>query len=173
LKAIALVKQLVIHDESYHKAKEEDQEVHVNQAYSINKEEDSAGKNDENDEIPNEPFRVSQTLKVDDDTSPQQQEETRVGVESSLDDHFNINQSTRSQKLARGFLLSCGYSSIIGGFGSLVGSPSNIILKHYLDDNYPNNNLNFINYCLFSLPIITTLLLFTWIYLVMKWLPKE
>jgi solute carrier family 13 (sodium-dependent dicarboxylate transporter), member 2/3/5 len=71
------------------------------------------------------------------------------------------------------FLLSCSYSASFGGLASMIGTETNAILKGYLDDKYSNNKLNFLTFSLFTLPIAIVMIIFTWIWLVIRYLPKE
>lgn len=73
----------------------------------------------------------------------------------------------------KGFLLSCSYSSTIGGLGSLVGTAPNILLKGYFDEHYSSTGLNFLSFSLFALPVSIILILVSWIWLSFRWLPRE
>ena len=46
----------------------------------------------------------------------------------------------------KGFCLSIAYAASTGGAGSLVGTPPNLVLKGYVELNYPNSNLSFLTY---------------------------
>ena len=72
-----------------------------------------------------------------------------------------------------GFLLSCSYSSTIGGLGSLVGTAPNILLKGFIDEHYPNIGLGFLSFCLVALPVAIILIVLSWIWLSFRWLPRE
>jgi solute carrier family 13 (sodium-dependent dicarboxylate transporter), member 2/3/5 len=69
--------------------------------------------------------------------------------------------------------LSVSYSASIGGAGSLVGTPPNLILKGYFDNHHPDAGLNFLSYMLFSLPIAIITILIAWIVMALIWLPKK
>ncbi|CAF1091422.1 unnamed protein product [Brachionus calyciflorus] len=98
--------------------------------------------------------------------SPDEKQENK-----NQEDIFKISKKARN--LSTGFLLSCSYASTIGGLGSLVGTPPNILLKGFIDDNYPNFGLGFLNFSLVSLPISFMLLLTSWVWISFRWLPKE
>lgn len=70
-------------------------------------------------------------------------------------------------------MLSCAYSSTIGSRGTIVGANANVYFKGYMDLKHPEYNLGFLNFCLFSFPIVIILLVLTWAVLVVIYLPKE
>lgn len=70
-------------------------------------------------------------------------------------------------------MLSCSYSSTIGGLGSLVGTAPNILLKGFIDEKYSDISLNFFTFGVVSLPVTVILILTSWIWLSFKWLPRE
>jgi solute carrier family 13 (sodium-dependent dicarboxylate transporter), member 2/3/5 len=67
--------------------------------------------------------------------------------------------------------LGCSYSASLGGMGSLIGVASNILLKGFFDENYPDIKVNFLTFSLFALPISILMILFTWILLSALYLP--
>lgn len=73
----------------------------------------------------------------------------------------------------KGFMLSCSYSSTIGGLGSLVGTAPNILLKGFIDEKYSDISLSFFSFSVVSLPVTIILILTSWIWLSFKWLPRE
>ena len=81
--------------------------------------------------------------------------------------------SDQGKNLHIAFLLACSYSASIGGFGSLVGTTPNIILKGFIDDNYPEIRINFLNFIVFALPISVVLIFISWLLLVIIWLPRK
>jgi len=84
-----------------------------------------------------------------------------------------ITVSDQGRNLHTAFLLACSYSASIGGFGSLVGTTPNIILKGFIDDNYPEIRINFLNFLVFAFPISIILILVSWVLLVVIWLPRK
>ncbi len=82
-------------------------------------------------------------------------------------------QKEKAKKLASGFLLACAYAASIGGLGSLVGTAPNILIKGYYDRFYPEAKLNFLSFLLFALPVSLAMLIASWIWLSVRWLPKE
>jgi len=70
-------------------------------------------------------------------------------------------------------LLSSAYAATIGGIGSLVGTAPNVILKGFFDENYPDAKLGFLTFMLFSLPVAIVMILIAWVWLTIRWLPRE
>lgn len=72
-----------------------------------------------------------------------------------------------------GYLLSCSYASTMGGLGSLVGTSTNVFFKGYYDQNYPEYNLGFLNFFAYALPVSILVILVTWAFLIVRFLPRE
>ncbi|RNA04445.1 solute carrier family 13 member 2 [Brachionus plicatilis] len=81
--------------------------------------------------------------------------------------------SKESLKILKAFCLSVSFSSTIGGSGSLIASPPNILLKGFLDEKFPNNNINFLSFFLYSLPFTFTMLISAWIVLCLLYIPRR
>jgi sodium-dependent dicarboxylate transporter 2/3/5 len=75
--------------------------------------------------------------------------------------------------VAKAFSLAISYASVIGGFGTLIGSNSNIVMKEFYDEFRPNSSLNFFTFMLFALPISIILLFVSWLALCIMWFPKK
>jgi di/tricarboxylate transporter len=69
--------------------------------------------------------------------------------------------------------LAITYAATICGTGSLIGTSSNIVFKDYFERNHPNDQLNFLTFMLFSLPISLVISACAWVILCFMWLPKE
>lgn len=61
----------------------------------------------------------------------------------------------------------------MGGIGSLVGTATNVLLKGYYDEHHPEQSLNFLNFFLFAFPVSVFLIIFSWLWLGFRYLPKE
>ena len=66
--------------------------------------------------------------------------------------------------------MSVTYSASIGSFGSIVGSNANILLKAYADKNLPDENINFLTFFLYGMPICVSMVLVEWIIICVIWL---
>jgi di/tricarboxylate transporter len=84
-----------------------------------------------------------------------------------------LKDSSDGLNLLKAFSLGVGYAAIIGGSGSLIGGTTNILLKGYFDEKYPNDGLNFLSFMLFSFPVSLIMLAFTWVVLCYLWFPKR
>jgi len=78
-----------------------------------------------------------------------------------------------AQNLMKCFLLSLSYASNIGGSGSLVGTPPNLVLKGFYDQNYPNGGLNFLTFMIYSLPCGFLMIIVSWLLMLFVWLPRH
>ena len=61
--------------------------------------------------------------------------------------------------------LSIAYSANVGGTGTIIGTPPNLIFMEFLTSQYPNHPLNFGSWMLFSLPNVILNLFLLWIVL--------
>ncbi|MEZ2457320.1 SLC13 family permease [Salinicoccus roseus] len=61
-------------------------------------------------------------------------------------------------------MLGVAYSATIGGFGTLIGAPANIILAGTVSNLY-NIEVTFANWIIFGLPLVTVLIPLLWLYL--------
>ena len=82
-----------------------------------------------------------------------------------------MNSHEKNKIPFEGFSLSVTYSASIGSFGSLVGSNANILLKAYADKSLPEENINFLTFFLYGLPICLVMIIIEWIILCLLWLP--
>ena len=70
-------------------------------------------------------------------------------------------------------MLCCSYSASIGGMGSLVGTATNVVLKGHFDRFYPDSGLNFLRFMLFGLPVSIIMIIISWLWLSLRWLPRR
>lgn len=67
-------------------------------------------------------------------------------------------------KFGTALMLGLAYSATIGGFGSLIGAPANIILAGTLNNLY-DLEITFANWLLFGVPLVLILIPLLWLYL--------
>lgn len=67
-------------------------------------------------------------------------------------------------KFEKSLLFGVGYAGTIGGLGTLIGTPPNIILAAQLDEIF-GISIGFGSWMLFAVPVVIILLLFTWFFL--------
>lgn len=64
----------------------------------------------------------------------------------------------------KALMLAIGYSASIGGIGTLIGTPPNLVLAGVLEELY-QVDISFYQWLKFGLPISITLLVICWVYL--------
>src|SRR5690606_4579010 len=62
-------------------------------------------------------------------------------------------------------MLGTAYSATIGGFGSIVGAPANIILAGTVKTMY-GVDISFARWLMFGVPLVAILIPLVWLYLV-------
>ena len=67
-------------------------------------------------------------------------------------------------KFEKALIFGIGYAGTIGGLGTLIGTPPNIILAAQVKELF-DVEISFAGWMLVAVPIVIVLLLFTWIYL--------
>jgi sodium-dependent dicarboxylate transporter 2/3/5 len=83
--------------------------------------------------------------------------------------HFNEAQDGpgRSAPLGRALMLGIAYAASIGGVGTLIGTPPNIVLQGYLSQRFPEcHAIGFQRWMLMALPFAAVFLLLAWMLLV-------
>lgn len=76
---------------------------------------------------------------------------------------FNNSKSING-KLGKALMLSIAYSASIGGFATIVGTPTNLVLIGILDELY-NVKISFLDWVVYGLPVSIVLTLISWKYL--------
>lgn len=95
-----------------------------------------------------------------------------IAVTKQFADQLNSNASIDnppdttpgSFKFGTALMLGLAYSATIGGFGSLIGAPANIILAGTLKSLY-DLEVSFANWLLFGIPLVVVLIPLLWLYL--------
>lgn len=86
----------------------------------------------------------------------------QVKTNASLDNPPDTTPGTF--KFGTALMLGLAYSATIGGFGSLIGAPANIILAGTLSTLY-NIEISFANWMMFGFPLVAVLIPLLWLYL--------
>jgi solute carrier family 13 (sodium-dependent dicarboxylate transporter), member 2/3/5 len=81
-----------------------------------------------------------------------------LDMSSSTDDKFTNNFSTA-------LLLGIAYASSIGGVGTLIGTPTNILFTGAVA-KYLQSEISFVSWMLFAIPPVTVILFISWKYMV-------
>lgn len=85
-------------------------------------------------------------------------------VSDSLKESPTINTKPGSFNFGTAIMLGTAYSATIGGFGSLVGAPANIILAGTVNRLY-GIEISFAHWLLFGIPLVVILIPLVWLYL--------
>lgn len=91
-----------------------------------------------------------------------------IPIASTLLLKINTESDTIYKKI---LFLSIAYSSSIGGMGTLIGTAPNAMFAAFLNENF-NIVINFIDWMLFSIPLIIILLGLYWFFII-KLLKKQ
>ncbi|GAK07759.1 LOW QUALITY PROTEIN: sodium-dependent transporter [Geomicrobium sp. JCM 19038] len=67
-------------------------------------------------------------------------------------------------KFEKSLIFGIGYAGTIGGVGTLIGTPPNIILAGQMREIF-GIEISFATWMLFGIPVVAIMLLFTWFYL--------
>src|SRR5690625_2719831 len=86
-------------------------------------------------------------------------------VSDSLKNNPEIDTSPGKFPFGTALMLGTAYSATIGGFGSLVGAPANIILAGTIKNLY-GIEITFARWFLFGIPMVVILIPLVWLYLI-------
>jgi len=86
-----------------------------------------------------------------------------VAIIKQLKDNPNTNEN-ENQIFGKALMLAIAYAASIGGVGTLIGTPPNLVLAGVVSDIY-NYEITFLQWFIFGFPISVVLLLICWKYL--------
>lgn len=72
--------------------------------------------------------------------------------------------SLEEEKFSKALLFAVGYAGTIGGLGTLIGTPPNLLLAGIVQELY-GIQISFATWILYAAPVVIVLLLTTWLYL--------
>jgi len=76
-----------------------------------------------------------------------------------------IQKHTRIKNFNKALILGVAYAASIGGIGSAIGTPANILAFTFLN-NFTEVKLGFVDWFAYGLPIVLIMLPLTWLYLI-------
>ncbi|WP_307396662.1 SLC13 family permease [Bacillus horti] len=76
----------------------------------------------------------------------------------------NTPQESELPKFEKALIFGIGYAGTIGGLGTLIGTPPNIILAAQMDELF-GIKISFAQWMIFAAPVVILMLFITWIYL--------
>lgn len=86
---------------------------------------------------------------------------------------ISILDSMKEQNMEyrKTLILSIAYSATLGGVGSIIGTPPNVLATDLLNE-YNGTSINFVQWFLFGLPIVVFMLPLIFLYLIIRFKPK-
>ncbi len=87
-----------------------------------------------------------------------------IAIVNALTDHPKTIEN-ENKTFGKALMLSIAYSASIGGIGTLIGTPTNLILATVIKESY-NYEITFADWIIIGLPISVCLLIICWYYLV-------
>ncbi len=88
-----------------------------------------------------------------------------LAVVSQFKSHLGDNQEKLASHLGKNIMLGIAYAASIGGMATLIGTPTNNILRAVVEKLY-NYTIDFNEWMLFALPFTILLTAICWLYLV-------
>ena len=76
-----------------------------------------------------------------------------------------IQKHTKIKNFNKALVLGVAYAASIGGIGSAIGTPANILAFTFLN-NFTDYNLGFLDWFYFGLPVVIIMIPLTWLYLI-------
>ncbi len=89
-----------------------------------------------------------------------------LAVVHQLEQVANEEFSKEKTFFAKALLLGIAYASSIGGIGTLIGTPTNMVFTGFVEEKYPNSPVSFVEWLSFAMPATLIMLFFCWWYLV-------
>ncbi|WP_417460066.1 SLC13 family permease [Kordiimonas sp.] len=91
----------------------------------------------------------------------------QVSVGASIDGKKSDNTDAEVQKsLGLTLMLGLAYAASIGGVGTLIGTPANIVFSGFFSNLYPEREpVSFFRWMLFAVPLVCIFLPLVWLYL--------
>jgi sodium-dependent dicarboxylate transporter 2/3/5 len=79
----------------------------------------------------------------------------------------NAFSDSEKRNFSLALMLSIAYSASIGGIGTLIGTPPNLVFTGILKSNFPESPaISFVQWMLFAIPLVILFLPIAWFYLV-------
>lgn len=75
------------------------------------------------------------------------------------------NVELEEKKFEKALIFAIGFAGTIGGLGTLIGTPPNIILSGIIKELY-GVQISFAGWMMFGIPVVAILLISTWLYLI-------
>jgi solute carrier family 13 (sodium-dependent dicarboxylate transporter), member 2/3/5 len=91
----------------------------------------------------------------------------QIALDSSLNGEKNAeSQKTIEQELGLVLMLGLAYSASIGGVGTLIGTPPNIVFAGFYKKLFPENpEISFFQWMMLAIPVVIVFIPLVWMYL--------
>jgi solute carrier family 13 (sodium-dependent dicarboxylate transporter), member 2/3/5 len=96
----------------------------------------------------------------------------QVVDEINTDPNLHINTTPEHFHFGIALMLGIAYAASIGGVATLIGTPPNAILAGIIETQF-GQNISFLNWMMFALPLSIIMLILTWYYLTHIAYPSE
>ncbi len=88
-----------------------------------------------------------------------------LAVVNQLKTQLSKSDQLVSENFGKNIMLGIAYSASIGGLGTMIGTPTNLVFAGVIEELY-DYKLGFIQWMLFGVPLVIALILICWFYLV-------
>jgi sodium-dependent dicarboxylate transporter 2/3/5 len=88
-----------------------------------------------------------------------------LAVVNQVKNQLEISNQLISDNFGKNIMLGIAYSASIGGLGTMIGTPTNLVFAGVIEELY-DYKLGFIEWMMFGVPLVIGLILICWYYLV-------
>jgi sodium-dependent dicarboxylate transporter 2/3/5 len=88
-----------------------------------------------------------------------------LAVVSQLKTQLTSSDHQVSENFGKNIMLGIAYSASIGGLGTLIGTPTNLVFAGVIEELY-DYKVGFVQWMMFGVPLVIGLILICWFYLV-------
>jgi len=88
-----------------------------------------------------------------------------LAVVNQLKTQLATSDQLVSENFGKNIMLGIAYSASIGGLGTIIGTPTNLVFAGVIEELY-DYKLGFIEWMMFGVPLVIALILICWFYLV-------
>ena len=88
-----------------------------------------------------------------------------LAVVNQLKDQLETSDRLVSDNFGKNIMLGIAYSASIGGLGTMIGTPTNLVFAGVIEELY-DYKLGFIEWMMFGVPLVIALILICWFYLI-------
>jgi sodium-dependent dicarboxylate transporter 2/3/5 len=88
-----------------------------------------------------------------------------LAVVNQLKDQLESSDRLVSDNFGKNIMLGIAYSASIGGLGTMIGTPTNLVFAGVIEELY-DYKLGFIEWMMFGVPLVIALILICWFYLI-------